>query len=190
MNHHHHFIYSETERRKRQNPEQILKKAGLKKGMCIIDSGSNDGFFTLPAAQIVGETGKVYAIDIDKEALERLKAKLQAEDICHVEIINKSAEEVIIGQNIADFIFFGTVLHDFYDPVRVLNNSRQMIKEGGIIYDFDWQKKAAQFGPPYTLRFSQTYVEKIADKAELTVISSEVVDDNFYAMVFTKMPRN
>ena len=51
MKHNPRFTYSEEERRKRQNPELILSSLGLKKGMCFIDSGSNDGFFTLPAAR-------------------------------------------------------------------------------------------------------------------------------------------
>ena len=182
MNHHHHvFSYTETERRKRQNPEAILEMAGLKKGMRFIDSGCNDGFFTLPAARIVGGSGKIYAIDIDNEALLRLKRKLDSEGINNTEIINQPSEEVLIEDAEADIVFFGIVLHDFYDPLKVLTNSKQMLKAGGHIFDFDWQKKVSLYGPPYQIRFSPEQMKQLAAKAGLTVGSITTLDDDFYS---------
>ena len=52
-----HF-YDETERRTWQNPEEILTAIGLKAGQTLIDIGCGEGFFTLPAARIVGPNGR------------------------------------------------------------------------------------------------------------------------------------
>ena len=183
MEHHHKFLYSEAERRKNQDPESILRLAGLKAGMCFIDSGCNDGFFTLPAARIVGDSGKVYAIDIDIEALERLRNKLDQEAIKNTEIINQPSEEVLLEGIEADIIFYGIVLHDFYDPLRVLINSKQMLKSGGIIFDFDWQKKEGEFGPPYEKRFSPEHVKELANRSGLTVKSIKIIDADFYSII-------
>ena len=185
-NHHHHFSYTEKERRKRQNPESILSMAGLKEGMCFIDSGCNDGFFTLPAARMVGRSGKVYAIDIDEEALDRLKTKLDNEGIQNTTIINKPSEKVMIDTNIADLIFFGIVLHDFYDPSLVLNNSKQMLKDNGLIFDYDWQKIDTPLGPPFSKRFSQEHVKELADQAGLTIVSSNTIGNEFYGIALSK----
>lgn len=180
--HNHKFTYSEEERRKRQNPESILTFMGLKEGMCFIDSGCNDGFFTLPAARIVGETGKIYAIDIDREAIDRLKAKLENENIINTEVIVSASEDMFIHEGIADIIFFGTVLHDFYDPLKVLVNSRKMLKENGFIYDYDWRKLKDKIGPPYKKRFSEKHVNELAAKAGLKIVSSYTLDNNYYAI--------
>lgn len=185
MMHNHGFHYSEEDRSKFQNPEQILKDTGLSSGMCFIDSGCNDGFFTLPASRIVGPTGKVYAIDIDNEALERLKAKLENESITNTEIIASPSEETVIDANIADVIFFGMVLHDFYDPLKVLLNSKKMLKESGIIYNYDWRKQDSPKGPPFAKRFSQEYVAQLASSAGLRVKASQILDDNFYCVCLT-----
>jgi len=46
-----------------RNPYKILERAGLKPGQNVLEVGCGPGFFTIPAAHIVGEEGKVYAVD-------------------------------------------------------------------------------------------------------------------------------
>ena len=178
----HRFSYDASVRRKLQNPEQILQSIGLRDGMCFVDIGCNDGFFTLPAARLVGEKGKIVAIDIDAEALQRLQEKLSKEKINNTEIIQQPAEDVVACQHCADIIFFGTVLHDFNDPLQVLRNSKLMLKPDGIIYDYDWIKQDSPLGPPLAKRFSQDYAEQIVGQAGLKVAESTLIDDHFYAM--------
>lgn len=178
----HRFAYDAARRRKLQNPEQILQSIGMREGMCLVDIGCNDGFFTLPAARIAGKKGKVIAIDIDGEALCRLQNKLLAGKIINTEVIHRPAEDVVACRHCADIIFFGTVLHDFQDPLKVLRNSKMMLKPDGIIYDYDWIKQDSPMGPPPESRFSQEYVEQIAGRAGLKVAASTLIDDHFYAM--------
>lgn len=182
----HKFVYDEATRRKRQNPEHILSDINLKTGMCFIDIGCNDGFFTLPAARMVGPIGKVIAIDIDGDALDRLNGKLQVEGITNTEVVRSTAEAIRYGQSCADIIFFGTVLHDFFDPLTVLMNSKYMLKESGFIYNFDWRKQDSKMGPPFARRLSQDDVTSLARQAGLTVTHSIIIDDNFYAVTLTR----
>lgn len=181
----HNFRYSEAERLKLQNPWLILKSIGLKEGMCFIDLGCNDGFFTIPAAQIVSKKGKVYAIDIDENALNRLSAKLKAQNIKNTKVLNSPAEEFLIKDKIADVIFLGTVLHDFYDPLKVLINSKQMLKLDGFIYDYDWRKQVSPMGPPFNIRLSQEQVKELAKLADLKVSSNKIINQYFYAITMT-----
>ena len=55
------------ERKQWHNPETILNKAGITKGMMIADLGSGPGFFTIPMAQMTGEKGLVYAVDSNQK---------------------------------------------------------------------------------------------------------------------------
>ncbi len=180
--HHHRFTYSEAERRKRQNPEALLHGMGLQPGMCFVDLGCNDGFFTLPAARIVGPNGKVIALDIDEAALGRLTEKLQSEHIQNVEVVASTAEAFDTYSDCADIVFFGMVLHDFQDPVQVLRNAKRMLHKDGFMYDYDWKKQPSELGPPLAIRLSPTQVAALAQKAELHVTAAETVDDNFYAV--------
>ncbi len=178
--HHHHFAYSESERRSRQDPEAILNSLGLKPGMCFVDLGCNDGFFTLPAAKLVGSSGQVYAVDVDDTALSRLEIKLKNENINNTHVIHGPAETTDVCEGCADIVFLGMVLHDFSDPLKALSNCSTMLSDSGIVYDYDWKKQASQFGPPYEIRFSKEYVKQLASLANLKAISELDYDDDFY----------
>ena len=52
--------------------ENILKEVGIKPGFYILDYGCGAGSYTIPAAQLVGNSGKVYALDIHPLAVQRV----------------------------------------------------------------------------------------------------------------------
>ncbi len=53
----------------------FLTSSGAKKGLVILDFGCGSGTYTIPAAKLVGATGRVYAVDINSTALDRLERK-------------------------------------------------------------------------------------------------------------------
>lgn len=179
--HNHKFSYDEDERRKRQNPESILSLIGLRKDMVFIDLGANDGFFSIPASSIVGNKGQIYAVDIDKEALDRLADKASQKGLTNIQVIHAAAEEEIVFLLAkADIIFLGTVLHDFQDPLKSLINAKRMLKSDGVIYNLDWQKIKDTIGPPYAVRFSEDYVFELALRAGLNAAKMAYSNNKYY----------
>lgn len=159
------FYGSEMERRKWQNPEAILVDVGLRNGLTFIDIGCGDGFFALPAARLVGKNGKVYGLDINAEAIRRLKEKGLKEDLRNMHLKVGAAEETVFCKACADIVFFGIVLHDFRDPANVLFNAKTMLKPAGRLIDLDWKKTAMQLGPPLRIRFSEKKAASVIHKA-------------------------
>ena len=182
----HHFTYSEQERRSRQNPEAILQSIELKEGMTFIDIGCNDGFFTIPAAKMVGKSGKVYGVDIDVDAIEQLTEKAKKEHISIIQADVGEAEATIFCSNCADIVFFGTVLHDFRDPLEVLCNAKRMLKSGGKIVNYDWKKKETPMGPPVTKRLSESEATNLMNDAGFTDITIQDISDTFYQITAIK----
>ena len=64
---------NEAARRQWQTPESILSEIGLTAGMTFVDIGCGQGCFALPAVRIVGEAGRVYALDANPEAIANLR---------------------------------------------------------------------------------------------------------------------
>ncbi len=180
QHHHHQFRYNEEERLKRQDPVKILESSGLKRGMTFIDLGSNEGFFTLPAAKIVGPKGQVYAVDVDKQAIETLNQKLTNLGTSNFGTVSGRAEDTVFGESIADFVFLGTVLHDFADPLQVLKNARTMLKPSGKLVNLDWRKKETVMGPPLDIRFSKAKSRALIEEAGMRVTSVKNYDDSYY----------
>jgi ubiquinone/menaquinone biosynthesis C-methylase UbiE len=165
--------YDETERRTWQNPEEILKAIGLNVGQTFIDIGCGEGFFTLPAARIVGQNGRVYAIDTNPQSMAKLQKKAAEAGLDNVFLTVKEAESSMVCEACADFIFFGIVLHDFREPGKVLLNARQMLKPGGRLINLDWKKEPMKLGPPLEKRFDIGTASALLRKAGFNVEKSE-----------------
>ncbi len=182
----HKFFAEEPERRKWQNPEEILAAIGLKSGLTFVDVGCGYGFFTIPAAKLAGPKGKVYGIDVDSEAIKRVRQRASAEALENVILQVGEAEETVVCNSCADVIFFSLVLHDFDDPLAVPFNARKMIKSSGELIDLDWKKEAMEIGPPTRIRFSEQYAEQLISKAHFAV--KEVKPQGPYHYLITAKP--
>ena len=165
------FFLDDTVRRTWYNPEKILKEIGLPKDTVFIDVGCGDGFFTLLAAQALGEQGTAYAVDVDAEAIERLKAKAKEQSLTNIKVKVAAAEETVFCKTCADIVFYSMVLHDFKDPAQVLRNANKMLKPSGILVNLDWKKTKMPFGPPVPIRFSEQQASDLITQAGFTVES-------------------
>jgi ubiquinone/menaquinone biosynthesis C-methylase UbiE len=177
------FSLNEATRRTWFNPEKILQDAGLREGMVFVDAGSGDGFFTMIAAKIVGERGKVYAVDTDASAIERLKDKVAEEGLANVKAVAAEAEETVFCDGCADIVFYSIVLHDFHDPAKVLQNAKRMLKASGKVVDLDWKKKRMSFGPPEQIRFSEEKASRLIEAAGFKIQSVKDAGPYHYVVI-------
>lgn len=154
--------------------------------MIFADIGSGEGFFSLLAAEIVGPHGKVYSVDTDDEAISRLKHKAANLNLFNIEAIVDQAENTIFCKACVDVVFYSMVLHDFEDPVKVLQNAREMLKPSGILVDLDWKKMQMTFGPPEQIRYSEEKASDLIKHAGLTIASVSNVGPYHYVVTATK----
>ena len=176
------YFGEEALRRKWRNPEITLKSVGLSAGMVFVDVGCGDGFFAIPAAQLVGEKGVVYAVDIDASAIERLKGKAAEKGLKNVTGKVGEAEETVFCEGCADIVFYSRVLHDFRDPAKVLRNAKRMLKPAGTLVDLDWKKKLTALGPPVRIRFSEEQAASLIRAAGFMIESVKAAGRNFYVV--------
>jgi ubiquinone/menaquinone biosynthesis C-methylase UbiE len=178
------FSLDEATRRSWYNPEVVLQD--LRSGMVFADLGCGEGFFTILGAKKVGEKGRVYAVDIDASAIERLKHEAEAQGLRNIIAKVGAAEETVFCSKCADFVFFSMVLHDFADPAKVLQNAKQIIKCAGVLIDLDWKRIEMDFGPPFKIRFSQERASRLIENAGFEV--ENVRDAGRYHYVVTAKP--
>jgi ubiquinone/menaquinone biosynthesis C-methylase UbiE len=177
---HYRFPGEDALRRKWHDPEATLKSVGLQSGMVFMDIGCGYGFFTIPAAEQVGENGKVYAVDADAEAVEVLKRKAAEKGLKNIVAKAAEAEQNVFCEACAEMIFFSIVLHDFRDPAKVLSNAKRMIKPNGTLINLDWKKKQMTYGPPLHIRFSEEHAQTLLEQAGFKVESIREAGSNFY----------
>jgi ubiquinone/menaquinone biosynthesis C-methylase UbiE len=180
---HRRFYRDQTERRRWQNPDEILKSIGLRPGQTFVDVGSGNGFFAVPAAKIVGENGKVFAVDSDPNAIASLTNKSLSLGLKNIEVRVDEAEDTVFCKACADIVFFGIVLHDFRDATIVLANARKMLGPEGRLVDLDWKKQPMDFGPPLDIRFSEDQAVDLIERAGLRVEMRREIRPFFYLVV-------
>lgn len=176
------FSLDEATRRKWYHPEEILFEAGVKGGAIFADIGAGDGFFTLLAAKAVGKTGKVYAVDADVEAVRRLKQAAKQQGLSNIDAKVGEAEYTVFCKACVDIIFYSMVLHDFHDPLKVLQNAKAMLKTTGLLVDLDWKKKQMPFGPPVQIRFSEEKASELLKEAGFRVVNVKDAGPHHYVV--------
>ncbi len=185
MSCHGNFSLDEKTRRSWYNPDVILQD--LRPGMVFADIGCGEGFFTILAAKKVGDKGKVYAVDVDVSAIQRLKKKAEAEGLKNIAAQAGMAEETIFCNECVDFVFYSMVLHDFEVPARVLENAKKMLKADGKLVDLDWKKQEMPFGPPFKIRFSEQHASNLIKKAGFQIDNVKNVGNYHYTVTAKPM---
>jgi ubiquinone/menaquinone biosynthesis C-methylase UbiE len=167
--------YFERFRRRWQNPEVILSHIGLKPDFAFVDVGCGNGFFAIPAAQIVGENGTVYGLDINTNAISSLRETARRRQLRNLVLRVGRAEDTVLCESCADIVFFANDLHDFEDPNKVLANAMKMLKPSGRLVDIDWKKKNMMIiGPPLQIRLSE---EEAASLIKMNGFEVETVEE-------------
>jgi ubiquinone/menaquinone biosynthesis C-methylase UbiE len=163
------FRADDPERKVWQDPQKILAAIGFSAGMVFVDVGCGEGYFALPAARIAGPGGKVYASDINADAVVALREQARVEGLANLSAEVKAGEETMVCEGCADLVFFGIDLHDFADPGQVLRNARAMLKPNGKLIDLDWKDEPMEIGPPLEKRFSIKKVTGLMESAGFRV---------------------
>lgn len=108
-----------------------ISKARLEEGFTVIDIGSGSGSITVEAALIVGDEGRVYAIDKDEDAIELTKENIKRFNLSNVEVIHDAAQNILDELPGADAIFIGGTGGDTYKIIKhaydKLKNGRRLV---------------------------------------------------------------
>ena len=90
--------------------EQFLRKISLKEGQTVLDFGCGEGHYTIPAAEVVGKKGKVYALDKDIVRLSGLKKLARLRSIENIETLSWNLLNLVKDSSV-DVVLCYDVLH-------------------------------------------------------------------------------
>jgi ubiquinone/menaquinone biosynthesis C-methylase UbiE len=121
-----------------QPPDQVMDAIGVKPGWVAAEIGAGRGRYVVQLAVRVGENGKVYAEDIDANALKYLAARCERGGLKNVETIIGSVTEPKLPEGELDLIFIISSYHHFADPIALLRNARPALKSSGIVAIGEW----------------------------------------------------
>jgi ubiquinone/menaquinone biosynthesis C-methylase UbiE len=113
---------------------EFLKKVGIKPGWMLAEFGCRVGHYVIPAAKLVGQTGKVLAIDENSEALDTVRQRCRQENLDNVEIIETSGELEIPTEDFQlEAVLLYDVLHCIEDMETLVCEARRVLKDNGLL---------------------------------------------------------
>jgi ubiquinone/menaquinone biosynthesis C-methylase UbiE len=114
------------------NPAEILK-SHITEGMQVLDIGPGMGFFTLPMAKLVGDKGRVIAIDLQEKMLKALEKRAIRQGINNIETRNCASNTLSIADlnEKIDFALAFAMVHEVPDSQNLLKELYASLKKGG-----------------------------------------------------------
>jgi len=176
------------ERKENLPPNIILRAAGLQPGDNMIDIGCGVGYFSIPAAEMVGPKGKVYALDTSTEMTDFLIAELKASQIENVQVQKSYEYGFPLEEGSGDMLLMSMVLHEVEDKKLFLQEAYRTLKNQGKIVIIEWDKKETEQGPPLKHRLDPQETKDYLIQAGFNnpeILKLEEVADTFYTVIAT-----
>lgn len=148
----------ETARETWQRVPEIFGAMAVASGAIVADVGAGDGFLTARLARAVGPTGRVFAVDVEDRAVERLRARVVADELTNVTVVKGDADDPHLAAASLDAAVIVNAYHEMVDHQAMLRGLRAALKPGGrlIIVEPMSDKRSK------TTRDQQTKVHEIA----------------------------
>jgi ubiquinone/menaquinone biosynthesis C-methylase UbiE len=150
-----------------QPPGQVMDAIGIGPGMVVAEIGAGHGRYVVQIAVRVGETGKVYAEDIDERSLEHLEKRCKKWGLNHVEAVLGDVADPKLPEGQLDVIFVISAYHHFQDPVALMRKARPSLKPDGVVAIGEWlnatspdQVEAQMKAAGFKLERTETFLEK------------------------------
>lgn len=169
-------------------PQNIVASVGLKPGQRVADLGCGSGFYVLAAAKMVGNTGRVLAIDVQDTKLIATKSISLQHNFHNVEVyradLEKPLEESLHGQE--DVVIVASILHEVKNREALIKNAYALLKTGGLLLAVDWKLEHSPFGPAMEKRISEHDLRQILEASGFKHIKDLNGDLYHYSMIFQK----
>jgi len=126
------------------NPHGILLEIGVSEDEVIADFGCGVGFFVMEAADIVGEKGSIYAVDIDQKMLDSLKVKAIESGMKNIYGVRADLEEpgaTGLKNESCDIVLMINLLYLIKNKAAVMEEAYRILKNNGKMVIMEWSDK-------------------------------------------------
>lgn len=125
-------IFDSPGRDERLQINRVMDILGIAPGKTVADIGAGSGWFTVRASKRVGDTGTVYAIDINPEAIRYISARIRKENLRNIKpILGKPDNPLLPGP--VDAVLLLKTYHEVAQPITLLRNLRESLAPGAKV---------------------------------------------------------
>jgi ubiquinone/menaquinone biosynthesis C-methylase UbiE len=157
-------------REREENAERMIAELKLKPGMVVCDMGSGNGYHALKMAELVGEEGKIIAVDIQPEMLHMLRGRAKDAGLGNIETVQGRIHDPKLKPSSVDLILLVDVYHEFSHPEHMLAAMRQALKPGGqaVFVEFRGEDDWVPIKPEHKMTKAQVLKEVVPNGFKLS----------------------
>lgn len=133
------------------NPDHIVYQLALKTGDIVADFGAGSGAYALALARVVGQSGIVYAVDIQRDLLTRIKNLAQNTGLSNVHVLWGDIEQpegTTLKNDLVNMVIIANTLFQTEHKKTVLHEAYRVLKPNGTLVLIDWKDSFGGLGPP------------------------------------------
>lgn len=174
-------IFDSPGRDERLQINRVMDLLDITPGKSVADIGAGSGWFTVRAARRVTDTGLVYAVDINPEAIQYIENRAQKEQLHNIKTILGRSDNSLLPAGQIDAVLMLKTYHEIAKPVTLLRNLRASLKPGAKVGIIDRNGNGENHG------VNRNVVLKEAEEAGYQVVGKYdfVKDDMDYFLVLT-----
>jgi ubiquinone/menaquinone biosynthesis C-methylase UbiE len=126
-------IFETPGRDQKLHIDQVMNILEIGPGKTVADIGAGSGWFTVRAAKRVTNTGKVYAVDINQQAIDYIRDRVRKEQLHNVATILNKPNNPGLPPDSIDAVLFLKAYHEVADPVALLRTLRGSLRPGARV---------------------------------------------------------
>ncbi len=174
------------------NAHDLLIRGGLRGGDWLGDFGCGAfGHFVFSGATIVGGIGRVYAIDVQRMAIQTIHRVARQEQAWHVHPVWADIESSVpIPSASLDVTLIANTFSLLHNRDGFVEEAARVTKPGGRVLMIEWHKRASLLGPHADERISPEELHLLMAHPELELFDRFDAGDEHYAMVFERLSSN
>ena len=165
------------------NKKDLIGFLNISEGDTILDAGCGNGYMTKEFATLVKDTGKVYAVDVDKAAIQSLRFTLKTNVI--EAFVGDITTKIKLKASTIDLIYLSTVMHGFSKSQiqGFISETQRLLKPNGLLAILEIKKEDTPFGPPQNIRISPEELNEIIPLTPKKIIA---IGEYFYLQLYEK----
>ena len=168
-----------------QKPDEVLKALALRPGEVVADIGSGSGYFSVRFARAVGDSGRVYAVDVSPDMIRFLNRRVRDAGLRNVVTILSDPDDPLLPDHCVDRFVIVDTWHHVEDQAKYLGLLKRMLKPGGQVVHIDFQKRELPIGPPLAMKIAREDLVRQMESAGFRLSDEHTFLPYQYFLVFS-----
>jgi arsenite methyltransferase len=168
-----------------QKPEEVLKTLAIRQGETIADLGAGSGYFAFRFAKQVGDSGRVYAVDINSDMILFMNRKIRDLKLRNVSTVLSAPDDPLLIDDSVNRFFICNTWHHVQNRPNYMVLIKKILKPGGQIIVLDYHKKELPVGPPPEMKMAREDVIKEMESGGFKLAQEHTLLPYQYFLVFT-----